>query len=951
MLVPGDAETDSPQHSYCHASALELQTKWSVDAWGSTTMGRSPEDRFYGGVRLSTKDVPTDDASEIALDPDNTDFSKNFQRTNKKSPTTEEREMAPKVVAQAINKIRHQVRTRKKREKWSGVAQADVSYDAASNMIGGADVLQETTVFKNEPAGEKVSLVARATKNAGNMDMTQDLGRYLSRPRKIHSYIWTENSGNGLKSTFYPWQSFFDDANMSAKLRGFSLLRCNLKLKFLVNGSPFYYGSMLAAYTPMSGWRADTALTANVNVALVGNSQKPHVWIENQNMSTAEMELPFLYPYPYLDITTSQRLQDFGNVDLYQYVPLLSANGVTGNAIDIQVYAWAEDVMLSGPTNQPIIQSEFVPNGQISSVASAVASAAGALKKVPVIGEYAMATEMAAGWLGKVASFFGFTNVPNISDVAPMKQVPFQLASTCVSEPVMKLSMQPKQETAIGSVQHGGDGADDLVISRFAGRSSFLVASVWNTTALPGEPLFTTAVNPAMFQSAVNQIAHTPMSYIANHFQYWRGSLRYTFKLVRSPYHRGRLQISWDRGTTNLAQGPTVGNPNTFTTIMDLDEQSECSFVVPYQQESLFLETYQVRDLGVPIWSTSATPTGNWPVRSNGVLSVRVVNRLTAPEASSSATLMVFVSAEPDIEFAAPREFENVTGNATLGFSALTAAVVQSDIQYDDGDEAHMFASPAADVYKEVFGERVTSMREFMHRSSLSFVYQNEHVSAVSGLASSRIPIKRMPPPPGVYNNGWWLGTTAAGAGQRVFYSKLHPLLTMSQCFVGYKGSVNVAVNVDQPNGTPISDTLAIYRLQNGSVLATVDRLPQSTLLLSSAGSGSARAKTTLGLTNSGRAGIALTNTKTNTGMVAQLPYYSKSAFELCGLYNEYNNQDSITDSNNDWWQVEWRYNKSADTDTFVGSQASVFYASGPDFDLVFFVNVPIMTLTNIAAV
>jgi hypothetical protein len=254
-------------------------------------------------------------------------------------------------------------------------------------------------------------------------------------------------------------------------------------------------------------------------------------------------------------------------------------------------------------------------------------------------------------------------------------------------------------------------------------------------------------------------------------------------------------------------------------------------------------------------------------------------------------------------------------------------------------------------VYKEVFGERVTSMREFMHRSSLSFVYQNEHVSAVSGLASSRIPIKRMPPPPGVYNNGWWLGTTAAGAGQRVFYSKLHPLLTMSQCFVGYKGSVNVAVNVDQPNGTPISDTLAIYRLQNGSVLATVDRLPQSTLLLSSAGSGSARAKTTLGLTNSGRAGIALTNTKTNTGMVAQLPYYSKSAFELCGLYNEYNNQDSITDSNNDWWQVEWRYNKSADTDTFVGSQASVFYASGPDFDLVFFVNVPIMTLTNIAAV
>jgi hypothetical protein len=312
---------------------------------------------------------------------------------------------------------------------------------------------------------------------------------------------------------------------------------------------------------------------------------------------------------------------------------------------------------------------------------------------------------------------------------------------------------------------------------------------------------------------------------------------------------------------------------------------------------------------------------------------------------------MVFVSAEPDIEFAAPREFDNVVGNGMLGFSGLTTAVVQSDIQYDDSDEAHMFASPASDVYKEVFGERVTSMREFLHRSSLSFVYQHEHTSGVAGIASNRIPLKRMPPPPGVYNNGWWQGTTSSGAGQRVFYSKLHPLLTMSQCFVGYKGSVNVTVNVDQPNGVTDVDTLALYRVQNGSVLSSTLRLPQASLLMSSPGTGSLRARTTLGLTDSGRAGMGLTNTKTNTGLVAQLPYYSKSAFTLCGLYNEYNNQDSITDGNNDWWQAEWRYNKAASNETFFGSQTSVYYSSGPDFDLVFFVNVPIMAVVGITAV
>lgn len=954
MLVPGKAETTQTKHSYCHASALELQTGWSVDAWGSTTMGRSPEDRFYGGVRLSTDVVPKGDAYEIALDPDNTDFSKNFSKTNKKSPTTEEREMAPKVVAQAINKVRRQTRIRKRREKWSGVAQADINYDVntpvnTNPVANNVDVVQETMVFKNEPSAVKVDLRAGGNRLAGGMDMMQDLKGYLSRPKLINTYSWPENAGPGLKNTFYPWAAFFGDANMAAKLRGYSLLRANLKLKFLVNGSPFYYGSMLACYTPLSGWRADTASNASAAVNLVANSQKPHVWLENQNMSTAEMTLPFLFPYPYIDITQIANLTNMGNIDYYQFAPLLSANGSSSTLVDVQVYAWAEDVMLSGPTDLPILQSEFVPNGQISAIASSVASAAGALRKVPVIGEYAMATEMASNAIGKVASIFGFTNVPNISDVAPMKQMPFQLASTSVSEPVMKLSMQPKQETAVGSKQHGGDGEDDLAISRFVGRSSFLVGSTWDTTMTPGTPIFTTAVHPAMFNNTATAVAYTPVGYLQNFFQYWRGSLRYTFKVVRSPYHRGRLQISWDRASADLSKGPTVGNPNTYTTIMDLDEESECSFVVPYLQPSQFLETYVINNNGSPVWSTSATPTGVWANRTNGVLSMRVVNRLTAPEASSSATILVFVSAEPDFHYAAPREFNTYSGNTITGLSSLTTAVTQSNIQYDDSHEAHSFIEEPADgdLYKEVFGEKITSMREYLHRSSLSFCHQSLQTSTDVGIAQNWIPIKRMPPPPGVYNNGWSTATTVSGANQRVNYTRFHPLIALSACFAGYKGSVNVTVNVDQPTGVPIVDTLSLYRLQNGDGIAAAQRRPSTNVLQIASLSEPLATRTTLLNSVSGRAGQALTNTKTNTGLVAQLPYYASSAFQLSNMYNEYNNQDTLTDLNNDWWQIEWRYNKSSATNTYLGSLASVYYASGPDFDLIYFVNVPILNLVS----
>nr|QUS52704.1 polyprotein [Mute swan feces associated picorna-like virus 8] len=954
QLVPGIvAETTQTGSSNCHDEEVVLQTSWRMDCWGSTTMECSSEERFDVGVRLSPKRARKPRKSEEAPSADNTILSKQFSTT--KENHSGHKEMALPAAEKAINKLNNKKRQKTKRKSWENrvVTQSGVVYDAANpSMNGGVstDVIQETTVFKNEPESVHVDLPAWSNGLASSMNMQQDLAKYLSRPRLIHSYVWPENSSNGVKSSFTPWAGFFNDANMAAKLRGYSLLRANLKLKFLVNGSPFYYGSMLAAYTPLTGWRADTA-AGSVNLLLVANSQKPHVWLENQNMSTAEMELPFLFPYPYMDITELDNLTGMGKVELIQYVPLLSANGTSTSNIDVQVYAWAEDVMLSGPTDRPILQSGFKPDGQVSSIASAVASAAGKLTKVPLLGPYAMATQMASTAISDVASYFGFTNVPNIADVAPMKQMPFQLASTAISEPVHKLSLQPKQETAIGSKQHGGLGEDDLTISRFVGRTSFVVGSEWTTTLTPGTPIFTTAVTPATFQTGLNQLGHTPLSYAANHFQYWRGTIKYTFKLVRSPYHRGRLQISWDRGTADLSLGPTVGNPNTYTTIMDLDEESECSFEVPYMQPPQFLAMPSIdKNLAAP-WSTSSTPTGFVP-SANGVLSVRVVNRLTAPEASSSATLLVFISGCEDMQLAAPREFPLISGNEYMGLSSATTAVTQSKVAYDDDGQAHSFTGSTneSDLYKEVFGEKVTSFREYLHRSSVSLRYVSAIGASAEGLVRSIVPLKRIPLPPGVYANGWWTGTTTSGAGQRVNYSKFHPILTLGSCFIGYKGSVNITANVDQNILNSEVDTLQIQRISGASVLGAGERRARNTFAYSTASSQSVQVSGMNSSMSSGVTGMALTNTRTNTGLSVALPYYSNTAFQLMNPANEYNNQDTFTNANSDWWELEWRENKPVTSGNTLSS-VTVWYSTGPDFDFVFFVNVPILSNVAITAV
>lgn len=945
MCVPGsDAETTQTEGSYCQPDDVVSQTSWRVDPWGSTAVECSSEERIDVGVRLSPKKTRKPKRYENALRADN-HFLAN--QTTKKPNTRGVTEMTRPAIEKVINKLKCKERSKAKRKSWDDrvVLQSGTAIDIAPVGAESTDVVAETTVFKNEPESISVDLGTTATWMAKDLDLTQGLSTYLSRPKLIHSYAWTENGANGVKSTFYPWQAFFGDANMSAKLRGYSLLRANIKLKFLINGSPFYYGSMLACYNPLSGWRAETGLGNSVSTTLVCASQKPHVWLENQNMSTAHMVLPFLYPYPYIDIMLTQRLRDMGSVDLIQYVPLLSANGSSSTNVDIQVYAWAEEVMLSGPTDRPVLQSGYKPDGQISGPAAAVAATAAKLKDVPILGPYAMATSMAADKLGKFASFFGFTNIPNVSDVQPFKSMPFQLASTEISEPVHKLSLQPKQETAVGSEQHGGDVHDELVISRFVGRSSFVVGTLWDTTLTPGTSLFTTMVTPQMFQFAGGQTAHTPVSYASNWFQYWRGSLRYTFKVIRSPYHRGRIQISWDRAATGLNLGPTVGNPNTYTTVMDLDEESECSFVVPYQQPSQFLSTYELPGVPTVLWSTDSAPVGSFPGNNNGVLSVRVVNRLTAPESASSATILVFVSAEDDFELAGPRGVKaaSVTGVNALSF--LTASVVQSRVVYDDSDEAHEFTKPdnRTLVYKEVFGERVTSFRELLHRSELSVAVPLTGDGSYRGLVQQVIPIKRMPLPPGVYNNGWWTGTTTSGAGQRVNYSNFTLITALSACFVGYKGSMNVTVNVNQPNGVTPIDTLSVSRYANGVALQSTERRPRTEGLVTDAASDSYNALEGIRRGARGTEGMALTNTKTNTGLSVQLPYYAKSAFLLCNSFNEYNNQDTLCDNNNDWWMIRWRYNKPAATDAYVGAMTDIFYGTGPDFDLIFFQNVPLL--------
>jgi len=819
---------ETTRASYCQPEDLEFQMARSVERESKTTLGRSPLERIYAGVTLSSKPVPKRWCNVDKPDVENPLYSKEQKKHENKY--TGKQDVARPVLLQATRELLRKERRDWKKDQWLGrdLFEGEFQMEVSSDSLGipttadeSKDLGQQTVVFKNEPVGKMVDLSKAHTRGTSIMEMPQNLGSYLSRPRLIATYSWPENSSDGNKSQFFPWQAYFASSDMSNKLQGYSMLSADLHLKFLVNGSPFYYGGLMASYTPFSGIRTDTGQGAS-NLTLICASQKPHVWLNNQSVSTAQMVLPFLYPYDYVDIASTGSLADIGDVRLVQYAPLLSANGLSGGTVDIQVYAWAENVKLTGPTARAVVQSK--PSEMMSSIAYGAKK----LDVIPGLAPYTNVVAKGAQVASDVAAFFGFTNDPVVDDVKPVKQVPFQLASTEISEPVMKLSLQPKQSIAIGSSQHGGPDHDELDIAHMAQRSSFLVGTDWLTTALPNEILFTGAVSPLQNQINSGAMAHTPMSYISQHFQWWRGTIRYTFKVIRSPYHRGRIQISWDRLATVFNLGVSIGDPDVYSVVMDLDETDEVTVDIPYMQPEKFLATYEalVATGGVPYDTSSAPPATSWAL-ANGLIQVRVVNRLTAPETTSTARILVFVSAGDDIEFAGPRDLEVLGATQVVSLSNLTSAVVQTDFDQAVEETRLTQDSMEPDVYKEVFGERATSLREVLHRSSLAFSYVfNNTTTSGESVISLGIPFKHLPPAPGIYNNGWSISTTSSGTGQRTFNTRFHPITSIGACFIGYKGSVNVTTNFNNPAGIQWIDSLSVSRTQDGASLSAISRRP-----------------------------------------------------------------------------------------------------------------------------
>lgn len=315
------------------------------------------------------------------------------------------------------------------------------------------------------------------------------------------------------------------------------------------------------------------------------------------------------------------------------------------------------------------------------------------------------------------------------------------------------------------------------------------------------------------------------------------------------------------------------------------------------------------------------------------MIQMRVVNRLTAPEASSDVDVLVFVRAADNIEFAGPNDIP----------SRLSLVELQSNKTYD----VHSFGSPSVshpDTYNEVFGERIASFRELLHRTSKVATMtsaQGEGFNGIQQVAS--FPFKRLPRAYGYSANGsdTALGTIAPASNFGFNFVRNHPITWLTNCFVGYKGSTNYVINTNQFNGKYSVAVPSISVVRTGKFLPPSNK-PYS-VALPTTGTGSALAKilnTDDKVEESGGAGMALTNQYTQAGVSVNLPYYAASKFFINNLDTYYGLTATGDDSHEDWFVATTKrgiVNNVVDQDLTV----DFLCGTGPDFNLIFFLNCP----------
>lgn len=670
-----------------------------------------------------------------------------------------------------------------------------ISQSGAGSTPISADVVSvsETTTFLNDTetkasAREHVIPIDRGLFSSVSESRIHEVKNFLQRPVVIQNGTWT--TAQTANTLLYYWKMpdvLVNSSMPKSKLQGFLGFKATTVVRVQLNGHRFMQGRLLLHYLPQEALQTDRAYTANCHLVL--KTQQPRVDIDVASDPDVSLSMPYVSPLLYTDLSNSQG--PFGTYYLSVYSPLVAPSGST--SCELTVWAHFEDIELVMPTvpyssftaQGPGLR-EFVAQGpgpkrshgtsaigrsvdpsdreidasspfKLSDALGKVSALALELGKIPLLSSVAGSAAWVTERLAGAASSFGFSNPSSTG--TPIRTTVEQFAHACNAD-----GIDSSKKMAILSGAHvehlpgfAGTDIDEMAISHIVGIMCYNDNPSWTTSQVHGTILASYSLRPMNFYGQPSMVsgkafnAYCPMGYVNNVFQYWRGSIKFTLKFIKTEFHSGRIGVAFVPGERTPTARTISDFDWCYKEILDIRDSNEYTVSVPFVNSTPWL------DKSV----------------SMGSLYLYVANELVAPSGvSSTITVLLEVGGGNDMEFAFPVP---IAGNIpccffNAGYAGLEYADSLREFkaqglgpgEAEASSSAQISAQPpdisSSDVHhdrisaaKYCIGEQVTSIRQLVKRACpwfwpgafISGYAARPHVVEVLGADISGTPILR----------------------------------------------------------------------------------------------------------------------------------------------------------------------------------------------------------------
>jgi len=638
------------------------------------------------------------------------------------------------------------------------------------------------------------------------------LAEFLRRPVLIHAFNIAVGDESFL-NVFEPWLLWSSNPTVRTRLINSAFFSGTLCLKFTLSSSKYYYGSILVSNQPFPKQNKVLQVLEEIKVLAGDNirptrcfnvytSQSPETCVMMIGSdTTAELKLPMLSPKGRLRLGNRDGLliqninefEEFEALSSIYVTPMTALRNIRSSTepITCQVMAWIEDLDLVGITttdisitpegdmdayvdaakgmrdnikNHPVVQSisqslaskaddEYSPkHNPVATIASAVSNEASKLSSVPILGEAAKATSIAASGAARVFKFLGMSKPADITDPSKTYVVTGDNWTHAMgSSSAVKMTLDPKQELSIHAL--GGDSTvDPMSIKNICARESFLDGFEWTAEDQPlTANLAVIPVTPELFNRVIvtsDARYRTPMGWLASMFKYWRGTIDFRFQIVASEFHRGKLIISYEpmvddsilwfskKTNTNLER----------TIVIDIEREREFTIKVGYERDRAFCSTQGSNLTGNRLNGASENTIKSYNGVEgclNGYLIVRPLVPLTDPTGSDAPVDLNLFVRSTDMDFAG---YNNEIEEASYVVSQSSPEVIDSSkVSIKDGDYStqstiHVLngqTSQQKNVFLYHFGERIESLRYLLKRTFVNSFYRS--IIASGNFASYQI--------------------------------------------------------------------------------------------------------------------------------------------------------------------------------------------------------------------